>query len=147
MSCASGEEPKQDSKQEPTAKLQGSWRLVAAERFEKDSAVSTLVPGTEMIKILNGSHFAFLNHSTGVKDTAAARNRSFSAGGGTYTLDGQKYTEHLTYCSYFPYEGKDFHFTLEFRGDTLIQSGEEPLKDLGIGPENIRLREVYVRVK
>lgn len=68
-------------------------------------------------------------------------------GAGAYKLTGNDYKEHLEYCSYREYEGNDFEFTVEFKGDTLIQSGIEKLADMGVAAENMMLIEKYLRVK
>jgi hypothetical protein len=99
-----------------------------------------------MIKIINETHFAFLNHDLKSKDDSTKSDLYFVAGGGPYELSGHRYTEHLEYCSARDYEGHDFPFDLEIRGDTLIQKGVEALKDLGIGTENIQIVEIYVRI-
>lgn len=62
--------------------------------------------------------FLFKSHIK--KDTT-----DFSAGGGRYELNGDKYTEHLEYCSAKEWESHDFHFTVTIKGDTLIQQGVE----------------------
>jgi hypothetical protein len=100
-----------------------------------------------MIKIINDSHFAFLNHDLKANDDTTHAGKMFVAGGGSYTLTGNKYAEYLEYCSARAYEGNTFEFTIEIRGDTLIQSGVEKLKDFGIGEENVQLTETYIRVK
>ena len=75
------------------------------------------------------------------KDSSSA---TFSAGGGTYSLTGNKYTEHLEYCNAREWEGHDFSFTITISGDTLIQSGVEKIEAQGINRINT---EKYVRVK
>ena len=94
-----------------------------------------------MIKVLNATHFAFLNHDLNQgKDTTA----SFIAGGGTYTLVGDQYTENLEYCSAREWEGRAFKFSVTLQNDTLVQQGIEKLEDIGVERLNI---EKYVRVK
>jgi hypothetical protein len=98
--------------------------------------------GQSFIKILNETHFAFLLHDLQQgKDSTSA---TYSAGGGTYDLDGNKYTEHLEYYSAREWEGHDFNFEIEINGDTLIQQGVEELSDQNIKRYNI---EKYLRVK
>jgi hypothetical protein len=128
------------------SRLMGTWQLVDALQVRKDSTVHTHLPGTKMVKIINESHFAFLNHDLKSKDDSTKSDLYFVAGGGPYKLDDHRYTEHLEYCSARDYEGNDFSFDLEIRGDTLFQRGVEALKDLGIGDENIQIVEIYVRV-
>lgn len=80
--------------------LTGTWKL-AYSKMIKDGDTSNTYPvagkPNEMIKIFNSSHFSFFSHdlSKGA-DTATA---AFSSGAGTYTLTGDKYEEHLQYCS------------------------------------------------
>ena len=66
----------------------------------------------------------------------------YVSGGGTYNLEGDQYTEFLEYCNYRDWEGYEFTFTVEFRGDTLIQQGIEEIEELGVERE---IREVYLR--
>ncbi|WP_309707803.1 hypothetical protein [Siphonobacter sp. SORGH_AS_0500] len=127
---------------QPKNELKGSWELVAAQKIEAGKTTSDDLSGRKMIKILNDTHFSFLNHDLKAgKDSSTA---FFAGGGGTYTWQGDQYTEHVEYCSYRPYEGKSFQFTVEFRQDTLIQTGKEEIKELGI---NHTIVEKYIRVK
>ncbi|RAW01407.1 hypothetical protein [Pseudochryseolinea flava] len=127
------------------SKLIGTWQLVDALQIKKDSTIHTTVPGRKMIKIINDTHFAFLNHNVREKGDTTTTH-FFGGGGGSYDLVDTRYTEHLEFCTARGYEGNDFTFDLEIRGDTLIQKGVEALKDFGIGEENLQIVEVYVRV-
>lgn len=122
--------------------LQGTWQLVSAKTNENGKETLDTFDGKKMLKMLNDTHFSFLNHDVnGGKDSTTA---SFSAGGGTYTLEGDQYTEHLDYCSHRPWEGKSFTFTVRVQNDTLVQTGKEQIKELGV--DRI-ITETYVRVK
>lgn len=127
----------------PTAvPLVGTWELISATATEKDSTYSTFDPKNRMIKIINATHFAFLNHDLGGgKDTASA---AFTAGGGTYTLADSVYTEHLGYYIDRAWENNKFPFTVRIAGDTLVQKGVEKLEKLGIDRVII---ETYKRVR
>jgi len=93
------------------------------------------------IKIINDTHFAFLQHDLSQgKDSSAV----FVAGGGRYTLADSIYTEHLEYCSDRAWEGNDFSFVVTVKNDTLIQRGIEKVKEAGVNRMNI---EMYVRAK
>src|SRR5690606_3992153 len=96
--------------------------------------------GQKMIKILNKTHFSFLRHDL---DSGKSTSPVFVAGGGRYSFEGQKYTEHLEYCNYREWEGHEFDFEIKFVGDTLIQQGVEEIKDLGV---NRMIIEKYVRI-
>jgi hypothetical protein len=134
MSCG-GEKEKPKS-------VEGTWQLVSATLIEKgDSTFTDYTKNARMIKVINKTHFTFLNHDLSHgKDTA---NVAFSAGGGRYTLDGNKYTEFLEFCNAREWEGHEFKFDVTVSNDTLIQQGVEKLEDLGIERLNI---EKYVRV-
>lgn len=123
--------------------LIGTWQLVSGTLIEKGDTSTTYYTGdTSFIKIINESHFAFLQHDNlKGKDTAKA---SFVAGGGTYDLSGNTYTERLQYCSARNWEGADFKFTVSFSNDTLTQQGVEQVAGENIDRLNI---EKYVRVK
>ena len=122
--------------------IEGTWQLVSGTLIEKgDTSVTDYTKGISMIKVLNSTHFAFLNHDLSQGKNASA---SFSAGGGRYTLTGDAYTESLEYCSAREWEGRDFHFTVTVDHDTLVQQGIERLEDRGIERINI---ERYVRIR
>lgn len=121
--------------------LQGTWKLITGTVIEKgDTTETNYGDGISMIKIINATHFSFLNHDMkkGVDSTS-----TFSAGGGQYSLVDDQYTEHLEYCSYREWEGNTFHFKVTINGDTLIQEGIERIEDLGVERLNI---EKYLRI-
>ena len=136
---ACSETLKKDPKIADEVSLKGTWKLLSGALIEKgDTMVTDYTKGRSFIKIINDSHFAFLNHTLR-KDTS-----DFSAGGGTYSLNGNNYTEHLEYCSAKEWEGHDFSFTVTIIGDTLIQNGVEKIESEGINRVNI---EKYIRAK
>ncbi len=129
----------------PTAKinlLQGTWKLITGTLIEKnDTTVTDYTKNTSFIKIINDTHFAFLQHDLNKgKDSSAV----FSAGGGRYSLKDSTYTEHLEYCNDRNWEANDFSFTITIKDDTLIQRGIEKIEASGIDRMNI---EKYVRLK
>ena len=119
--------------------IQGTWKLLTGTLIEKgDTVVTDYTKDKSFIKIINDSHFAFLQHDTR-KDSS-----NFSGGGGPYELNGNNYTEHLEYCSAKEWEGHDFTFTMTITGDTLVQSGVEKIESQGIDRINI---EKYIKIK
>lgn len=120
--------------------LVGTWELIAANTIEKDSMFSTFDPHRSMIKIINSTHFAFLNHAI-QQDSVSA---PYYAGGGRYTLVDSIYTEQLDYFNDKVWEGHTFEFVVTIRNDTLIQQGVEKVEGLGIDRVII---EKYKRVK
>lgn len=122
--------------------IEGTWQLLSGTLIEKgDTTVTDYTQDRRMIKIINATHFSFLNHDLRQgKDSV----KLFSAGGGRYTLVGDRYTEFLEYCNDRGWEGHQFAFTVTLKNDTLIQSGTEKLENLGIERVNI---EKYVRTR
>ena len=122
--------------------IAGTWKLISGTIIEKgDTTVTFYDKNLSFIKIINDTHFAFLNHDLKKgKDTATA---AYSSGGGRYTLQDSTYTEHLEYCSDRQWEGNDFPFTITIKNDTLVQSGVEKVESEGVNRLNI---EKYVRL-
>ena len=125
------------------ASIIGTWKLITGTLTEKNKTTVTHYDlGKSFIKIINSTHFAFLQHDLNRgKDSSTA---VFEAGGGAYTLNGNQYTEHLEYCSGRAWEGNSFSFTVEIKNDTLIQTGIEKIDSLGVDRLNV---EKYIRVK
>ena len=121
--------------------LTGTWKLLTATLIEKgDTTITDYTKNVSFIKIINDTHFAFLQHDLNKgKDSAAV----FVSGGGNYSLKDSLYTEHLEYCSARNWEGNDFAFTITLKNDTLIQNGVEKVEEAGVDRINI---EKYVRV-
>lgn len=137
-------EPANDSKErKQSLPIVGTWRLITGITIEKgDTVITDHTKNASFIKVINNTHFAFLQHDLNKgKDTSTA---AFSSGGGTYTLVDSSYTEKLEYCSAREWEGNDFKFAVTIQNDTLVQRGVEKVESAGINRINI---EKYVRVK
>ena|SRR5688572_6426087 len=133
----------QENEKTGESPLKGTWQLISGTLIDKgDTTLTDYTRGIQMIKIINDSHFAFLNHDLNKgKDSTAAQ---FVAGGGRYELTSDNYTEHLEYCSDRQWEGNDFVFTIQIKDDTLTQSGIEKVEGTTIDRVNI---EKYVKLK
>lgn len=68
----------------------------------------------------------------------------FDAGGGTYTLQRNQYTEHLDFYADKKWEQKSFTFSVSLNKDTLIQKGIEKVEQANIDRVII---EKYTRLK
>lgn len=139
VSCA-------DTKSSGTAadlSLTGTWKLAYSKMIKNGDTTDTYpVKGQEMIKIFNGSHFAFFQHD--VSKGSDSSTAIFGSGAGTYVLSGNKYEEHLQYCSFRSWEDKHFTFSLSLQHDTLIQRGIEKIDSLNVNHEII---EAYIRLR
>jgi hypothetical protein len=122
--------------------VEGTWKLISGTIINnKDTTVTDYSKNISFIKIINGTHFAFLEHDLNKgRDSSAI----FVAGGGEYSLRDSLYTEHLEYCNDRQWEGNDFRFVVVIKNDTLIQRGIELVENIGVNQLNI---EKYVRVK
>lgn len=116
--------------------IEGTWQLIYGTIKENDSLIIKDLSKSSFIKIINDSHFAFFNQA----ENDASQ---FYGGGGTYTIDDTDYIETLTYTSALDFKNHSFHFEVEIKGDTLIQSGIEKIEDAGIHREII---EKYIRI-
>src|SRR5262245_20953200 len=136
-SCQSPEATKKAS-----IPLQGTWLLLSGTLIEKgDTSVTDYTKNQKMIKIINEDHFSFLRHDLSHgKDSSAI----FVAGGGSYTLTGNKYTENLEFCNAREWENNTFDFTIDINNDTLVQQGIEKVAAAGVDRINI---EKYIRLK
>ena len=131
----------EQKRSESRVPIEGTWKLLTGTLIEEgDTTITNYTSNISMIKIINATHFSFLNHDL---KKGADSTSTFSAGGGRYTLSGNEYTEHLEYCNYREWEGNTFRFTVTIKGDTLIQRGVEKIEDLGVDRLNI---EKYVRI-
>lgn len=119
-----------------TNKLIGTWKLVYGEIKENDSIQIRDISKSDFIKIINKTHFAFFNQRKGTSE-------SFYGGAGTYVLEESSYVEKLDYIDNVGFRNHTFTFNVEFKGDTLIQSGVEELKELKI---NRFIVEKYIRI-
>lgn len=120
----------------------GTWQLIKGTLIEEgDTIVTDYTNNISFIKIINDTHFAFLQHDLKRGQDSGA---VFVAGGGRYSLSDSLYTEHLEYCSARNWEGNDFKFTISIKADTLIIRGVEKVEGAGVNRVNI---EKYIRVK
>lgn len=117
--------------------LTGTWKMVYAEIHENDSLKIKDLNNTSFIKIINDTHFAFFNQENNSTE-------NFYGGAGSYLLKGDKYTETLNFTSIEAIKGHEFSFTIDIKGDSLIQSGTEKVEKSGIYREIV---EKYVRIK
>lgn len=115
----------------------GTWKLLYGEIKTKDTTEIKDLSNTTFVKILNNNHFAFFNQNNNTSE-------GFYGGGGSYTLEGTVYKETLKYVSVEEVRGHEFIFNVEFKGDTLIQSGIEDVPDAGI---KRFILEKYIKIK
>ncbi|MBB1645737.1 MULTISPECIES: hypothetical protein [Sphingobacterium] len=142
FSCKNTTE-KKDADAVKAKSLTGTYKLIESKTIKgKDTVTAfTDTSKTEMFKMFNDDHFSFFNHD---KEKGKGKEPLFVAGGGTYSFDGVNYQERLQYCSMRDWESNKFDFQLTLKGDTLVQTGEENLPELGVKHTIV---ETYLKVK
>lgn len=96
-----------------TGQLQGTWKLLAA----KWNADTKQFADNTIYKIYAGGRFALLFYNP-------SDNSFAGAGGGTYTVDGDQFTEYLEYFSFDTTAvGSEQTYHYEIRDGILHQSG------------------------
>jgi len=119
--------------------IEGTWRLVSG--WQKTGDITGKYSQTDYhgIKMICGGHWAILGRSVRDKDTLD------NYGGGTYTLEGNNYTESIEYFVVKSSIGNVVPFEVEVRNDTLIQKG--PRKIGKYQDSQWELYEVWARMK
>jgi len=135
--------------QDMAKSLEGTWELVAVKNVPANPDFS--LAKTHQIKIITKTHFAFLSQdrlpAKPSAEALAAAAKSFSAGGGTYKLEGDSYTEHIEFFAVPKFVGTSITFKVKWEGDEWIQTGTLPLKALGLNDKDVQIEERYRRVK
>ena len=111
----------------------GTWKLVSTKYGDAKDFTQYSEDSTRM-KLINPTHFTWLEIDNNSK-------KVLTSAGGTYTLEGETYTESLDFAGegMAPYLGKAQKFTIRVEGDKLFQSGQ--LSD------GLKIEENWVRVK
>ena len=129
-------------------KVEGVWELVSGSADGKPYPA-----GSRELKIITKGHFAVVwrepstpKQLNTVADSLAAYRHS-GAGGGTYTVQGTTYTEHLDYFSDPTNVGRALPFTCRTEGDKFYQSGNFPIFEGGKKVRDSKLAEVWKRVE
>ncbi len=118
----------------------GAWNMVEVSGVDNGADFKMFLDGSRMeqIKSWTNSHFFFIGKYPSEDGTAD------SYGGGTYTLDGNRYEEYVKYNFSKSYEGTTVKMIMEIKGDTLIQT--YPVTVNGSIDKNNYSVEKYVRL-
>lgn len=101
--------------QQPSNVFEGTWEIVSQKLVYPDSTVDRTDQVPHTLKILNATHFAF-GRQMGEEEVYA--------GGGTYTIDGETYTEHIEFHSAGALVGQSVTFDARIEDDLWHHSGQ-----------------------
>ena len=140
---------------EQNGRIEGVWELVSAKYTSPDETVEVDQSKWTQIKVITKSHFVFAGQEpnrakVSGADTDAeliAMARSYFGGGGTYTVEGDTYTETVQYFMNPNYISVSVPYKIEIDGNQFIQSGILPSKSVGLEKPDVKLYEVYRRVE
>jgi hypothetical protein len=135
--------------------IEGTWELVSAKYIMGDSTSEYSQKDLHSIKIITKGHFAFLTQigdrpkftKMGNDAEMLLAARTFGAGGGTYTLEGDTYTEHIQFFLEPNFIDMSIPFKVKVEDNQLIQTGTMPLKSAGFRNQDSELYEVYKRIE
>jgi len=129
------------SAQEKKNPIEGTWELVSGKWSNPDTTyLFSVTDSGRQIKMISRTHHVWIRQDTSQQDGDAF-------GGGKYTLEGEKYTEHIEFwTNQIDLIGKSITFTMKVEGDKLIQSGIFPWKEFELGEYDVDLYEVYKRI-
>ena len=103
----------------PCDPLAGAWELVyAVHKDESGRVVEEMKGGADKsMKILSKRHFSFITQDKDEKIVVA--------GAGTYSLEGGKYTEVVSFTSMDRLMGKTYRFNCAMKDELWIHTGKE----------------------
>ncbi len=119
--------------------VEGTWELVSAKYTSPDTTY--LYPKSEfdhVIKIIGKTHFLFISQDT-------SRIESYDFGGGTYTLEGDTYTENIVFFKYPGFIGQSISYNNQIEGDNWVMTG--PLNKKENEDFKWAMHEVWKRIE
>ena len=129
--------------------LQGAWELVSQKENGKDHPISG-----RQIKLVTAAHYAWVRQDKKLLETQLARGTvrdSIAAyqdnfGAGSYTLDGNTYTETTEFFYAPQYIGTSLTFSFRIAGGLWYTSGHLVHYEKGNKVDDILLEQVFKRI-
>jgi len=119
--------------------VEGTWELVSAKWYSDTNIVE--FPNSEYdreLKMFGKTHVFFIRQDTTNKDL-------FFSGGGTYKLEGNKYTETLEFSSWGGGIGSISTYECQFTDSMMITTG--PLNEEGDKLPGFQLHEEWKKIE
>jgi hypothetical protein len=115
-----------------TLSVEGTWELVSYKYGPSQSAFIDRTESLQRLKVINKTHFIWVDFDKSGKVMQSA--------GGTYTLNGDTYTEFLGFgYGMDQYLKTNPQFTIKIDGDMLFQTG--------LLTPDYKIEEIWKRVK
>lgn len=113
--------------------IQGTWQLVSYKYGSSASGFTDVMDNIRRLKVISEAHFIWVQFDT-------LSGRISSSAGGSYTLNGNAYSEYLEYGLGMDQYIKQYHnYTVKVEGDLQFLSG--PLAP------GYKIEEIWRRVK
>ncbi len=119
--------------------VEGTWELVSAKWYSDTTMVE--FPNSEYdreLKMFGKTHVIFIRQDTTNEDL-------FFSGGGTYKLEGNKYTETVDFISWGSGIGSICTYECQFRDSMMITTG--PLNEKGDKLPGFQLHEEWKKIE
>lgn len=132
-SSFSGEFTEKSSKKKNVPDITGTWKIEAYRHNISANEFTTWPESAPEIKFITEKSFCWVSYNANTKKLT-------SSAGGSYTLEGDQYTESIEYgLNMDSYLGTKSTFTIKIEGDMMFISGS-----LSSGQ---RIEEIWHRVK
>ena len=122
------------------SQVEGTWELVSAKWIFADTDTVEF-PNSEYdreVKMLGKTHLLFIRQDT-------TNNDLFFSGGGTFALEGNKYTETLEFADWITDIGSTLTYECQFENDMWIMTG--PVLEEGEEEAPWQLREEWKKIE
>lgn len=119
--------------QKNIASIQGTWELVSYKYGSSVSGFMDVRDNIRRLKVINETHFIWVHYDT-------ISGKISSSAGGSYTMNGDAYSEFLEFgLAMDPYIKQSHNYTVKIEGDLQFLSG--PLTP------DYKIEEIWKRVK
>jgi hypothetical protein len=132
-SSLSGAVTEKASKKKNVADITGAWKMEAYRHDISSNSFTSWPDNRPEMKFITGKNFCWISYDS-------KTGKILSSAGGTYTLEGDTYTENIEYgLGMDSYLGTKSKFKVRIEGDTMFITGS-----LSSGQ---RIEEIWHRVK
>lgn len=136
-------------------KIQGVWQLISTKGNFTDGEYEITGKEWQMIKAITEKHFVFVEQDRyrprfirgGTDKELLTAAKTFFGGAGTYTFNGNTYTEYIDIFFNPNYIRQKITYQCQFKDDIMMQTGLFPFKSVGLAQDDVELFEVWRRIE